>query len=68
VFQCKHRHIFQYPYGNKAKLLPNISTWKWTLKKRISKLLGIPFGMNVETKDVNEFIIEQLKKNSNIDH
>jgi hypothetical protein len=37
-------------------------------KTKISKLLGIPFGMNVETKDVNEFIIEQLKKNSNINH
>jgi hypothetical protein len=36
-------------------------------KKRISKLLGTPFGMNVETKDVNEFTIEQLKKISNID-
>jgi hypothetical protein len=36
-------------------------------KKRISKLLGTPFGMNVKTKYVNEFTIEQLEKNSNID-
>jgi hypothetical protein len=52
---------------NKAKLLCNIFTWKWVFKKRISKLLGTPFGKNMETKDVNEFLIEQLKKNSNID-
>jgi hypothetical protein len=63
VLQWKHHHIFQYPYGNKAKLLPNIFIWKWASKKEFpnSKLLGTPFGKKMETKDVNEFLIKQLK-------
>jgi hypothetical protein len=37
-------------------------TWKWILERKFSKLLCTPFGVDLETKDMDKFSIEQLKK------
>ncbi len=31
---------------------------RWANERDLSKLLGIPFGLNLEVKEVNEFLVE----------
>jgi len=37
-------------------------TWKWILERKFFKLLGTPFAVDLETKNMDEFFKEQLKK------
>jgi hypothetical protein len=36
--------------------------WKWAKEKNITKLLGIPFGLGLEVKDIDAFLLNKIKK------
>jgi hypothetical protein len=36
--------------------------WKWAREKNITKLLGILFGLGLEVKDIDAFLLNKIKK------
>ena len=36
--------------------------WKWTEEWDLAKLLGTPFGWNLNTKDVDHFLYSKISK------
>ena len=35
--------------------------WQWADEKDLSKLLGTPFGIDVDTEDIDSFLIKRVK-------
>jgi hypothetical protein len=40
--------------------------WKWDKDKKLTKKIVVPFGLNLDIKEVDEFLVEFFCKNSNI--
>jgi len=40
--------------------------WKWAKDGELVKLLGVPFGLNLDTKEVDFFFLENYEKNLHI--
>jgi hypothetical protein len=36
--------------------------WIWIEKGSLSKLLGTPFGLSVASKDIDQFLLDKVKK------
>lgn len=36
--------------------------WKWAEEGDLSKLLGTPFGLNLDTRDVDQFLYKKITK------
>jgi hypothetical protein len=36
--------------------------WKWAREKNITKLLGTSFGLGLEVKDIDAFLLNKIKK------
>ncbi len=36
--------------------------WKWAEERDVAELLGTPFGLNLETKDVDHLFYSKFKK------
>ena len=39
--------------------------WQWTTEGDLSKLFGTPFGLNLSTSDVDQFLYRIIAKKSN---
>lgn len=44
----------------------NMYNWQWTEEENLSKLLGIPFGSNLNTKDVDNFLNQKIAKKTRL--
>lgn len=40
--------------------------WKWDKDKELTKKLNVSFGLNLDIKEVDDFLVEFFCKNSNI--
>jgi len=36
--------------------------WKWAREKNNTKLLGTPFSLGLEAKDIDAFLLNKIKK------
>lgn len=53
-------HAYWCSSGRKQSWLKDIG-WQWAEEKDFSKLLSTPFGLNLETENIDNFLVDRIK-------